>query len=442
MKILKIRFIPIILLFLIIFLGFLLRNHNLYTWPREGATFDEFAWTWLGVNLIQKQTPISWSSHPQYEKREHLIYRKAAFFLVTPYLEHPPFFGLVAGGFALINGAKDMYDIDLKTIRPLALVLGLLSIILIYILIKSIYDVKTALLSSLLYATIPTVVVGSRIVQNENFLIPMWLLALIFINKFLKEKKIRYRNIAAVICGLLILSKIPWVAAAISIGLIFLHLKKFNDFFKFTLIVVLIGLTYLVYGFLWDAKVFIDLWLLQLNRYDISFISIYALLQKPFLVDRFYLDGWIYVGWFAFAILLLQDFKKNILITLPVVSYFLIFIAGIPDEAGHGWYRYPFYPFLVISIALFLRNYFVKNQIMTFFFLVLVGTTLFNNTWTNVFGFSYFTFRIVIVLWSITLLPLVFPFKMFKEIAKINTYSWFVVFILMNIWAVLLYNEQ
>ena len=44
-----------------------------------------------------------------------------------------------------------------------------------------------------------------------------------------------------------------------------------------------------------------------------------------------------------------------------VLSYFLIFLTAIPDEAGHGWYRYPFYPFLIISIALFIKEYFTKK---------------------------------------------------------------------------------
>src|SRR3990172_9595436 len=136
----KISYFYTLAFIFILAFGFLLRNNNLYTWPREGATFDEYAWTWLGINLIQKQTPISWSSQPQYTNREHLIYRGARFFLVKPYLEHPPVFGLVAGSFALLNGARDMYDIDIRTIRPLAVILGLTSIVLVFLLTRELYD--------------------------------------------------------------------------------------------------------------------------------------------------------------------------------------------------------------------------------------------------------------------------------------------------------------
>ena len=95
---------------------------------------------------------------------------------------------------------------------------------------------------------------------------------------------------------------------------------------------------------------------LQLNRYDIYFTSIFALFQKPYLVDRFMTDGWIYFGWFAFILLLVRDLKKNYLIVLPLLSYFVVFLVGIPDEVGHGWYRYPFYPFLIMSTALFIKK--------------------------------------------------------------------------------------
>lgn len=426
----------------IILLGFWLRQNNLYTWPRLGATFDEYAWTWQGINLIQRGVPVSWSPHSQYKNRYEIRYQKAAFILVTPYLEHPPVFGLIAGSYALFNGAKDMYDIDIQKIRGLALILGLSSILLIYLLTLEIFDKKTALLASVLYATIPTIVVGSRLVQNENFFIPGWLTVLILVSKYLKTKKSVYRNLAAIICGLLVLAKIPWIAAAISVVLIFMFTKNYRDIFKFLGIFIPMFLLYFVYGFYYDKEVFLGLWRLQLNRYDLGFVSIFALFQKPFLADRYYLDGWIYWGWFSLFILLIKDIKKYFFIILPLLSYFIIFLAGIPDEPGHGWYRYPFYPFLVISIALFIKEYFSKNPVLTFFFLTIVGMSLFQLTWGDAFGFSFFIFRALIIFWSFALVSLLLPFKKLNKSANFTNYLWLCIFLLLNVWAVMLYNEQ
>lgn len=431
-----------LLLVVILFLGFYLRANNINTWPRKGATFDEYAWTWLGINLIKEHVPVSWSPHPQYKEAKDITYQKTHFRVVKPFLEHPPLFGLVAGGFALSAGVKDMYSLDIGNIRGLALILGTFSIFVVYLFTSEMYSKKTALLSSLLYATVPTIVVGSRIVQNENFFIPFWLISLFFLSKYLKTKKTLYRNIAISICSLLILAKIPWIAGSLSILGILLFYKKYKDA-AYVLIGVSIALiAYLLYGYLYDFDLFIRLWRLQAARYDITFDSIYALFQKPYLVDRFYTDGWIFFGWFSFVLLTLSQLKKNVFIILPLLSYFLIFLAGIPDEPGHGWYRYPFYPFLVIAIALFFKEYFMKNLIATFLLFVLIGTSLLQLTWEKTFGFSFIIFRAAILSWSYMLFPYISPFKNKLKFVKVVGYLWVVFFFLMNIWAVLIYNEQ
>ncbi len=432
----KFRFV---ILVLILVLGFALRNHNLNTWPRLGATFDEYAWTWQGMNLIQTGVPSSWSPHAQYTNFEQIIYQEANFRIVTPFLEHPPLFGLVAGSFAILNGVDTMLDLHIRDIRPLALILGTLSIGLVFLLTRELYDKKTALIASFLYAVIPTVVVGSRIVQNENFFIPMWLLSLYFVSKYIKEKRTIFRNIAAIICGLLVLAKIPWIAAAGSIFLIFLYLKKYKDAALFIFAPVLGLLVFIGYGLYYDADLFVKLWGLQVARYDLTFTSFFALFQKPYLVDRFYLDGWIYFGWFAF-VLALTNFKKHYIIIFALLSYFVIFIAGIPDEPGHGWYRYPFYPFLIISTALFIKEYFNKNYILTFLLLIFTGLSMLELSWTQTFGFSFLVFRGFILLSALSLLPLFFP-KTKKISGYINYFTLAIIFIL-NTWSVLLYNEQ
>lgn len=428
-------------LIIILVIGFLLRLHNLTVWPRHGATFDEFAWTWLGINLIQKGVPISWSPHPQYTYREHVRHQGAAFWVVKPYLEHPPLFGLIAGSFSLLNGAKDMYEVTLHTMRPLALLFGTVSILAIFLLMNQLYGVYVGLLTSLLYATIPTIVVGSRIVQNENFLIPVWLFALFFITKYLKTNKKRYRNIAAIIAGLLSLAKVPWLVAGFSLSIIMAYRGKWKDTFIVGSISLLLFSLYIIYGVYYDKELFIKLLQLQTARYDISFNGFFSIFTSPLLVDRYYLDGWILFGWIAIA-LLFRDIKKHFLIIFPFLAYLIIYIAGIPDEPGHGWYRYPFYPFLVASIALFLKEYFVENRILTFLFLVFIGFSLFHSSWVNMFGFSYTLYRLIILGFLLVLTPLFIKSSFLTKTTKVVSYIWLFFFILLNIWSVILYNEQ
>lgn len=430
------------IIIIIIFLGFFLRFYNYSVWPRQGATFDEYAWTWQGMNIIQHGVPISWSPHPQYSTVKDIIYQKTHFRIVTPFLEHPPVFGLVAGGYAIIAGANDMYHVSIHQIRPLALLLGTISIIMVFFLTRQLYDKKTAVIAAVLYATIPTLVIGSRILQNENFLIPVWLTSLYFTSKYITSKKIRYRNLTLIICFFIILAKIPWIAVGLSIFGIYTIHKRYKDSLLVVTSLVLGLLVFALYGYYYDWELFINLWKLQANRYDLAFSSLYAVFQKPYLVDRFYTDGWIYFGWFSFILLLTREVKKNIFVIAPVIAYLLIFIAGIPDEAGHGWYRYPFYPFLIISIALFIREYFAKNFLLTFIFLAFIGTSLLDLTWEKTFGFSIVILRVCLLTWALTLIPYVPMFKNRIGFARLVSYTWLIIFIGLNIWASFIYNEQ
>lgn len=435
------RSIYVLVLIGILLLGFWLRSINYTVWPRHGATFDEFAWTWLGINLIQKGVPISWSSQPQYTHRHHLIYQKAAFWIVKPYLEHPPLFGLVAGSFALFNGAKDMYHVTINNIRPLSLILGVLSICIVYFLTLELYESTTALFAAILYTTIPTIVIGSRIVENENFFIPFWLLAIYCIRLYIRQNTKFLLYIAAIISGLLVLAKIPWLVGGFSICLILAYYQKWKDAFIVGCITIAIGLLFLLYGFYYDKALFLSLWQLQLARYDISFIGFFSIFTKPLIVDRIYLDGWIYFGFFS-LFLFAQNLKNHIVILLPLLSYLFIYIFFIPDEPFHGWYRYPFYPFLIISIAVFLKEYFGKNQILTTFFLLLVGLPLFQLTWVQTFGFSYAIYRIVLFGFALPLITLFIHNKKLFRFTTILDYGWLGIFLFLNAWAIVLYNEQ
>jgi 4-amino-4-deoxy-L-arabinose transferase-like glycosyltransferase len=433
------RFLIVLCILFVLGLGFFLRHDDYRIFPRHGATFDEFAWTWLGINLIQHHEPISWSSQPQYTTKKHLVYQGAAFWIVKPYLEHPPLFGLVAGSFALANGVKDMYDVTLAKIRPLALLVGTISILLVFLLTKQLYGTGAGLLASLLYATIPTLVIGSRIVQNENFLIPSWLLSLYLLFRYLKKKKRMFFWGAAIIAGLLSLAKVPWLVVGLSLCMLLSYKGRWKDAFLTGGIVLGIFSLFIIYGFYWDKELFINLWRLQTARYDISFFGFFSLFTKPLLVDRYYLDGWILFGWFS-VLLLSKEFKKYFYILIPFIAYLVLYIFAIPDEASHGWYRYPFYPFLIIASALVLKEEYIKPTLVSLFFLLLVGLTSIGNTWETSYGFSFLPYRAFILTAAASILiPQWFP--KLKKFSKPIFILWLVFFIFLNAISVMIFTD-
>lgn len=434
--------VTVILVFILL-LGANLRLHNFTVWPREGATFDEFAWTFLGISLWESGVPTSWSPHSAYNNRqEYFNPQGARFTLVTPYLEHPPLFGLIVGGYARLVGVTSFDDVAVDKIRPLAIVLGIFAIYTVFLLTSSLYGNHLGLIASFLYAIVPSVVIGSRIVQNENFFIPWFLLALYFGYTYLSSNKRLYFVATVLICSLLPLAKIPWIAAPLAVFGMFIYAKKWKAAGIIVVASIVGLLLYFIYGVFLDTELFLDLWRLQLNRYDMSFDSFFLLFRDSIIVDRTFVDGWIYVGWAAMLIMLTKNVGKNLPVVFGFLAYSAIYVTAIPGEPLHGWYRYPFYPLLVIAIAVFLKENLNKQYFAMAGIFILTGLSMLAETWGKTFGFSYTVLRFYLAFASLGSLGSFVKNGRLREFFDRFNYVIMSVVILLTIWAVRYYNEQ
>lgn len=432
-----------LLLGIILIVGLVLRNHNLTVWPREGATFDEYAWTFLGMSILEKGIPTSWSPHQAYENKVHYVNpRGASFFLVTPYLEHPPLFGLVAGGFAKLVGIRSFDDVTISAIRPLALLLGGVSIIAVFLFGTSVFGSPIGVLSAGIYAIMPTVVVGGRLLQNENFFIPFFLFTLTSAHEYTKRKRKWLLIMTYIFCFLLPLAKMPWIAVNAAIIGIFLYKKMYREAIGIVITSILSVGSFLIYGLALDAPLFINLWKLQLARYDMTYTSVFQMITNPIVTDRLFLDGWIYAGWVAIVLVLASPLKVAFPLVIGFLSYLFVYVFAIPSEPGHGWYRYPFYPFLAVALAWMLKSYGRKNYLVPALFFLLVILSMLGVTWLPAFGFSYPVYRIVIGVIGLSVLPILISTKYTERISKIMTILLCVITLLLTIWAGWGYNEQ
>lgn len=437
------NFIILFILVCIVVLGLVLRAHDLTTWPREGATFDEQAWTFLGLSIIKGGIPISWSPHMAYTQTIDYIHPHGTHYrLVQPYIEHPPLFGLIAGGFAYVRGIRSFDAVTIHSIRPLALIMGGLSIVFLYLFTRVLYGTNIALVTSLCYSIIPSVVIGSRLVQNENFFILMYLIALYLTSLYLKKMRISVLIVLLLITLIMPLAKIPWAAGSVAVAAIFLYYKKYQE----TVFVLLAGLTgiaiYSIYAMILDKTLFLQLMSLQLARYDMTFDSFLAILTTPLITDRLYTDGWIYFGWLAMAVAVFSDFKKNAVVIISFLAYLGVYLIAIPNEPGHGWYRYPFYPFLAIAIGIYLVQFMKKQNIYQFVFLIIVGLSMLEHAWVPVFGFSYVLYRLYVTLSAVPLISVVFPSKSVTKPAMILNSLLIIFVFIMTVSATMQYNEQ
>lgn len=419
-------------------LGFCLRFHQYAQYPQKGATHDEFAFAFLGLSFLQEGLPRSWSNIPIYQDKEYLQANDTRYSIVTPYFDHPPLFGLLTGGWALLKGEREFSSVKLATIRFVPVVLGSLSILLLFILCQPLYGFRVALISSLVLATVPTYVISSRMTLAENLLIPEVLLALILFEKLLKKKKRSLVYLLGILAGLAFLTKFVGLFVFLTLFFLFLHHPKLRkEILPFSVVAFLIGSLCFLYGLAIDESLFLKVLFFQSAR-EVGPFSFLNLFLTPAIVNKIFIDGWVYFGWFALMILAYRS-RENIKVVLPVICYLLIFVLTVNQKDLHGWYNYPFYPFLAIASGKLISEMLKKPSFLNIIFLLTAGLSAVNLTYFRFFGLSPVLFRALVILFS---LPFFFSYL---KMEKLNCFIrglfvfYLVILFFLNVVSVIIY---
>lgn len=115
---------PKLTLLLIALVGLILRFVDYEKVPPFGVTWDELAYPWSGMTLIETGIPRAWSWLNAYTVSEmHFMFENPVR-IVTPWINHPPLYSFILGKWVLINGAKDFIDVRLSTIRIIPIILS------------------------------------------------------------------------------------------------------------------------------------------------------------------------------------------------------------------------------------------------------------------------------------------------------------------------------
>ncbi len=332
--------------------------------PGFTETQDEFFYPWAGMTMITTGVPVAWSWFPSYEKREIVTYWGAKYPLVTPWIEKPPLFSLLSGVWVLWNRQTQLNEVRLSTIRLVPVSLGTLTIFLTGILGVQLFGKKVAIIGSILYATVPPIVLSNRLSLTENLLTPFMLLTNILL--FIKSDRASWKWLQPVITSLV-------AAAAVNsknIGLIapfiviiFYTLQKKWIAVIIALIIGGIGLSiHPLIGLYYNWNLYVHV----LNQYRISFISeglpqlIHVLFTYPVITtkDRLLPDGIMFVGFillFSAPLWLFQsksyEIKKREYIFLAFPLLFLVVLNILASGAGYsfyGWHIFPLFPYIAI----------------------------------------------------------------------------------------------
>lgn len=387
----------LISLLVIFLLGAYLRVYHYSDFPPRGTTMDEYAWAWQGISLIKDRVPSAWSHLSPYEHRIPRFYDGAYFPIVTPYLDHPPLFGLLVGGTSLLRGEIEFSQVTLKTIRTPMIILGLISLILVFLLAQKLYGLLVALVSAFFYASNPSIVVSSRIVESENLLIVLALLSLYFLIKYFETKKMKWRNLLILTAGMSVLVKMPGIFIGLTILTLLALKKRWEDFYWLGFVLCLSFILFLSYGLWFGGSKFVQILLTQAERMPGPATAL-RLLSQPALVTQGLPDGLIIWGWFSILILAFRWQKNRVVLLAPLV-YLVVLLFMAPQYDPYSWYYYPFYPFLAIAGAKVLVDSLKASNffLTTLFFLIAFLSAFY---WVGIAlsgSVPTFLFRVVLV---------------------------------------------
>lgn len=357
-------------------LGYQLRKQQFSSFPPINDTGDEYKYAFNGISLIKNGVPESWSWWNNYGEFPLKNFRGTEFRMVKPYFDEPPLFGLMMGSYAISKG-MDSYDkVDPGALRWPMLKIGALNIFLLFILIYLVSGLKEAIVASLLYASIPTIVLSSRMPFAENFMISVLLFCLICLSFFLRNNSKTLLVLFSIISGSAILMKQVGVYIPITLFLILVSQKKYKPAIIVTVSSIFFLGAWLIYGYHYNWELFIHLQQtfsgreLYLPTTVINLFDTFRIAEKTMSSDGLLIFGWVSLAVFP---LILDNMKhKSKLPGLIVGISSGVYLLLLSISSGHlkGWYRYPLYPFACWAAGTMFLKILENPKFLSSFFFV------------------------------------------------------------------------
>ncbi len=381
----------------IIFVTLLLRLHNYTEYPQRGATSDEYAYAFLGISLLTKGVPISWSAFPVYTLKSHLTIKNLYFPIVQPYLDHPPLYGLLIGSWALLNSEDSFTKISLSTIRLVPIFLATVSSVFVFLIGNKLYRYKTGVWALLIFSTTTLFIMNMRFVVGENLLAFLMLVSM-YVYVFHKKKVSTSTVISlGILSGLAFLTKIVGIFVFLSlICLLIFNRTNLKHILIFCITFFIFVLMLYGYSAYYDKELFFQVQSIQSAR-EIGPESLLYIVSTPIIINKIFYDGWYLFGFIA-LFLCLMEFKKHQVILVPFMTYFLLMLLSLTKQGQSGWYLIPLFPLMAIGTSYVLTEAVNKMNGLFILFILYIGFFQIQYLYEETFGLSPFVFRILVFL--------------------------------------------
>ncbi len=338
-----------VLLVAIFLVGLALRVHHLADYPERNKTADEYAWTWSGMTLVDEGTPRAWSWLPGYGAVPPVHWRGDDYRIVRPWLDHPPLFSLYVGAFMRLMGVRDLFAVELLTMRLSVLPLFAATFFLFWAIARRYGGDAHALVALAFFATAPASVWQGRLVMAEQLMLPVALAGWWALLRWREAPRPAWLVAVAVATALLPLVKV----AALGFALFFFSIAVLKRERALVIAVCAGGAAglalYAAYGAHYGWPLFREILREQSTRFA-DFGGFYALVFTPRVVDQSFMYLPFILGFFT----LLADLRDGRhaevglggAIYAGAIGFFLSWNT-------YGWYLIPLYPLLAFGLASF-----------------------------------------------------------------------------------------
>ena len=423
----------------VVLLGLYLRINTYTEYPPRVSSSDEYTYTFLGMSLLQKGVPTTWSNFPAYQKYARItpITINGIYFpLVTPYFDHPPLNGILVGGWALLRGEDTFQKVTTGTIRQVPIFLSIFSMVFMYLIGLKLYGRKSALWGLLIYAVAPSFVMQSKFVFAENLLTPIFLGSILLFLNIRKNIGLYHVIALGILSGLAFWTKELGIFVFVTLFSLCLYEKvKPKYILILSIVSILIFSLYLLYGYYYNWELFSAIVFAQGNR-QIGPATLNMLFFNPIIVNKQYFDGWYLLGFVSFFASF-SDIKKHIYILLPASIYFMLMLFSLTDNGEMGWYMIPLFPIFSLLTGNLLTESIKKNGAYIIPTTIFVGLFIVRYYYQAKFGLPNPIFRLLLIaMFGPPILALVLQRQ---TILRVISNLWFYVLILGTIYITFYY---
>ena len=339
-------------------IALVLRLHEDTRAPQLADNQDPLQFAWSGMTLITRHVPYAWEVFGHSYTYDFTLHLNGTTYHMThPWFSHPPLFSLLVGGWAYLMGAREFADVSAAMVRPVAIALSIVSLVLAYMLLRRLLGAGPAVVGMIAFAVSPGAVLFGREVETEALLAPLMLLSLLLVHDVVTRSKHRLTiPVLLLICVAMPLTKVTGIVIAGSLGLILLS----TGHWRLALGCGAAGITglalYALYGALFDWQLFLKVLAEWRDEHRHGVMAGLGFITESAGIGGGFRDGWYHLGWIGLGYLAIRrsSGQASSLVAWPCLVYALgVALLGDANVQGwFGWYRIVLYPLLYGSAAL------------------------------------------------------------------------------------------